>query len=52
MQFLLDMPHFSIQFDNKNVIAYRSSKFSVGDFEKAAQVIEGVLDRLPDYLKR
>jgi hypothetical protein len=50
MQFLLDMPRFTIQFDPAQVIAYRSSKFTVGDFEAAAGLIQGMLDRFPDYL--
>jgi hypothetical protein len=50
MQFLLDMPTFTIQFDRGQVIAFRGSRFKVADFETAVNVIGGVLDRLPDYL--
>ena len=50
MQFLLDMPQFTMQFDPLHAIAHRSSKFKTGEFEAAAEVIVGILDRLPDYL--
>ena len=50
MQFLLDMPKFTIQFDPAQVIAYRSSTFNVSDFVAAAGVIQGMLDGFPDYL--
>ena len=50
MQFLLDMPQFTIEFDPVHVIAYRSSRFNIAEFEAAAETIKGILDRLPDYL--
>lgn len=50
MEFLLDNPRFRIQFDRKNVIANQSSRFSPHEFETAIGVVEGILDRLPDYL--
>jgi len=50
MQFLLDKPQFTIQFDPEQVIAYRSSKFKPAQFEEATEVVRGVLDLLPDYL--
>ena len=52
MEFLLNSPAFSIQFDTRYVIAYRSSLFSVREFESAAEVIHGILSRLPEYLVR
>lgn len=50
MEFLLQAPRFTIQSDESHVIAYRASQFSVAEFEAAAEVICGILDRLPDYL--
>jgi len=48
--FLLQMPRFSLQFDDRRVIAYKGSTFSVAEFESAAEIIRGILDRLPDYV--
>jgi len=50
MEFLLGSPRFTIQFIPMAVAAWRASTFSVLDFEAAAEVIRGILDRLPDYL--
>ena len=50
MQFLLDMPQFTIEFDRHHVIAYRSSTFRADDFENAANLVNGILERFPDYL--
>lgn len=50
MQFLLDMPRFTIQFAPFRVFAWRNATFKVADFEAAAEVLRGMLDRLPDYL--
>jgi hypothetical protein len=50
MEFLLGSPRFTIQFIPMAVAAWRASTFSVRDFEAAAEVIRGILDRLPDYL--
>ena len=50
MEFLLEMPRFTIKFDRQQVIAYRSSRFKPDDFAAAAEVIVGILDRLPDYV--
>ncbi len=50
MQFLLDQPHFSIQFDGPHAIAFRSQTFGPEEFESAAAVLDGVLSELPDYV--
>jgi hypothetical protein len=50
MEFLLGMPHFTIQFGPADVIVFRSSIFPVALFESAAAVAQGILDRLPDYV--
>ncbi len=50
MEFLLSMPRFSIEFDDRHVIAWRNRRFNVETFESAIAVVEGVLDRLPEYV--
>jgi hypothetical protein len=50
MQFLLDSPPFTIQLDGRHAIAHRSSTFGVDEFQGAADVIRGILDRFPEYL--
>jgi len=52
LEFLLAMPRFSIEFDESNAIAWRDRRFYVGTFEAAISVVEGVLDRLPEYVVR
>jgi len=50
MEYLLSMPRFSIQFDNRHVIAWRNRRFSPETFESAIAAVEGILDRLPEYV--
>lgn len=50
IEFLLDSPRFTLEFGRAGGMAYRSSTFRVEEFEQAAEVLRGVLDRLPDYL--
>ncbi len=50
MEYLLDSPRFSIEMDGHHVIAFRDSRFSSEDYAAAADVITGLLDRLPDYV--
>jgi hypothetical protein len=52
MEFLLSMPRFEIQFDEKTVMVHRASTFSLQDFEAAAKVAQGLLDGLPEYVKQ
>lgn len=52
MEFLLASPRFSIEFDEQHVIAWRNRRFKVADFQAALRVVEGLLDRLPEYLLR
>jgi len=52
MEYLLTMPRFSIQFGNRSAIAWRNRRFGVETFESAIGVVEGVLDRLPEYVVR
>ncbi len=50
MEFLLASPRFALEFQGSDVIARRERTFKPEDFEAALEVIEGVLQRLPDYL--
>jgi hypothetical protein len=52
MEFLLAAPRFHIEMDRREIVAYRSSNFRVGDFEAAAQVCRSFLAQMPEYLKR
>jgi hypothetical protein len=52
MQYLLSAPRFTMQFDRGAVIAYRGGKFDVQTFEEAVSVVQGLLDRLPEYVKQ
>jgi hypothetical protein len=52
MEFLLSSPRFTLEFEGRDVIAYRDDTFKPEDFEAALEVVEGVLQRLPDYLLR
>lgn len=50
MEFMLASPQFSLQFAGNAVIAWRGSTFKTQDFEQAAELTKGILDRLPEYL--
>jgi len=50
MELLLSQPRFSIQFSDRDVIAWRNRRFSPETFEAAIGVAEGILDRLPEYV--
>ncbi|HHT9130083.1 MAG TPA: hypothetical protein ACFYEC_04365 [Candidatus Brocadiaceae bacterium] len=50
MEFLLASPVFTIQLNLTQIMASRNHTFSVSDYESAVGVIEGMLDRLPEYL--
>jgi hypothetical protein len=50
MEFLLQSPRFTIQFDRFRVFAARTSTFKITDFQNALGVIKGILDRFPPYL--
>ncbi len=50
MDFMLKRPAFTLTFSTGNIIAYRSKRFSPDEFESAADLITGILDRLPDYV--
>jgi hypothetical protein len=50
MEFLIESPVFSIQFDLLSVIIYRDTTFPTADFEAAVNFINGVFERIPDYV--
>jgi hypothetical protein len=52
MEFLIQSPVFSIQFDLLSVIVYRDRTFSTADFEAAVNLINGVFERIPEYVIR
>jgi hypothetical protein len=51
MEFLLSMPRFEIQFDERVIMVHRESTFSAQEFEAGAKVAQGLLDGLPEYVK-
>ena len=50
MEFMLSMPDFSLQFGADAVIAWRNRKLKPAEFGQAADLVAGILDRLPEYL--
>ncbi len=52
MEFLLAAPHFTLEFSGHDIIIYRSQTFRISEFEDALGVVEGIVDRFPEYLLR
>lgn len=50
MEFLLVSPVFSLQFDERSVIAWRGATFKPEEFTQALTVVRGLLDQLPCYV--
>ena len=50
MEYLLNVPEFSIEFATLHVVACRSSRFATADFAAAVRLVQGIFERLPDYL--
>ena len=50
MEFLMNSPEFSIQFDSLSVIVYRDTRFSPAEFEDATNLVTGIFERIPDYV--
>ncbi len=50
IEFLLSQPKYAIQFDTQSVICWRNRRFDSPMREGAIRVVEGILDRLPEYL--
>jgi len=52
MEFMLGAPRFDIEFGGRQVIAYRNNTFKTMEFEEALNLVNGILDRLPESLLR
>lgn len=52
MEFMLGKPKFSIEFDTSHVICWRGRRFDLQMREAAIEVVEGILDGLPEYVIR
>jgi hypothetical protein len=52
MEFLLGQPRFTIEMAGQRILAYRGKTFAIPDFEAAHRVIDGLLDQLPEYVRR
>ncbi len=52
IEFLLASPAYSIDMEPTHVLAWRSATFPPDEFETAARVLEGLLARLPEYVKQ
>ena len=50
MEFLLAQPRFSLQFAGTLAMAWRNGTLKPPEFAQAAAVVNGLLDRLPDYV--
>ncbi len=50
MEFLLSQPRFMIAFGPKHVIVFHERIFTVPEFQQAAELASGILDRLPEYI--
>ena len=50
MEFLMNSPKFTLEFQLCQIIVYRNALFQPADFDSAIQVIEGILRRLPPSL--
>jgi len=50
MEYLLGAPKHSIQFAGDSIIAWSALRFTPDDFQAAFDMIEGMLQRLPEYL--
>ncbi|MDA1213416.1 MAG: hypothetical protein O2955_12945 [Planctomycetota bacterium] len=52
MEFLLASPRFTLDMQNRRVLAYRSGTLSVAELEQGLDVVTGLIDRLPDSVVR
>ena len=52
IEFLLAFPVYSIDMEPTHVLAWRNSTFAPEQFDEAARAIEGLLDRLPEYVRQ
>jgi len=52
IEFLLASPAYTIDMEPSHVLAWRNAVFPPDEFETAARVVEGLLARLPDYVRQ
>jgi len=52
MEYLLQAPRYTLEFQGSYVMAYRNRKFKIAEFDEAFKVIKNLLGLLPDYLMR
>lgn len=52
IEFLLNRPKFSIEFQGSRVIVWRDSVFKAADYSDALDTTTGILDRFPKYVLR
>jgi hypothetical protein len=52
MEYLLEAPKFHVQFDSRAIIEWRNKRFSEQDFDDAFDLVQGILSRLPEYVKK
>jgi len=52
MVYLMESPRFHIQFDPEFIMAWRGKRFNEQDFDNAFALIQGILMRLPEYVKK
>jgi hypothetical protein len=50
IEHLLSSPSFSIAFDETHAMVWKDRTFDPETFEAAIAVVEGILDRIPDYV--
>jgi hypothetical protein len=52
MVYLMESPRFHIQFNPEFIIAWLGKRFSEQDYDNAFALIQGILKRLPEYVKK
>jgi len=52
MVYLMESPRFHIQFDPEFIMAWLGKRFSEQDYDNAFTLIQGILNRLPEYVKK
>ncbi len=51
MEYLLNAPRYTLEFENRHIIAFMGGKrFDIPEFEGAIEIIQGVVNRFPEYL--
>ncbi|MFC2158347.1 hypothetical protein ACFLT9_10970 [Acidobacteriota bacterium] len=52
IEYLLEAPKFHVQFDSKHIMAWRNRRFQTQDFDDAFALIQEILSRLPNYVRK